>query len=80
MSTKIFKVRFSYIEMANGKSNGRLWDTKSVVAKDALAAIVKTKKKSEKPYSFKDDETKKKITCTYKNHLFESVELVASSD
>lgn len=80
MATKIFGVDYLITEMVNGKNPDTLKESKSVVAKDALDAILKVKKEAEKPYSFKSDEDGKIYKVTKKDFNPTHVALRAQTD
>lgn len=80
MATKIFGVEFECYETVDGKDGSWFKENQNVVATDVKDAIAKVEKKQSKPYSFIDDETKKKVTCRRSKFEFLNVILRAQAD
>lgn len=80
MSTKIFGVQYRVTEFYDGEDGNENIDNVSIVAKDALDAILKVKKIIEKPSSFKDIDTKRKVKVTKRNFTALTVSLRAEAD
>lgn len=80
MKTSIYKVRYEIIEKWDGKRNEPSRDSKNVVAKDAMDAILKVKKETAKPFTYVDEETKEKSTVTVERFSPIEVTLEAQTD
>lgn len=80
MSTTIYKVEYSSTELQNGKRVDTFTESVSIVAKDALHAIGKAKTKCEKPFSYIDDVTKKRVKITRTNFTAIQVVVLAKAD
>lgn len=82
MSTQIYGVDYWITEYKNGKRTESYKESKNVVAKNALDAILKVRTLAAKPYSYTDEDTKKKVTITRPADSFEPINSIlrASTD